>query len=109
MSRRLEFVQAAPHRGFQHFRLLVNLLEHVVLVAALIGIFFFPFDPMDVRLDMAAFGIDNPPVVRGDLADLAILQVNDILGEADKGAGIAGEEVFAAADAEHEGAAEPRR
>ena len=44
--------------------------------------------------------IENVPIVRRQHAQLMILQIDDALGLTDQGAGIAGQEVLAFADAE---------
>ena len=36
-----------------------------------------------------------------------ILEINDLLGLADQGGGVAGQEIFAVADAQHQRAAQP--
>ena len=76
-------VEPAAHGVFQRFGLLVDLLEHVMLVLAFVGIARIPVDLLNDRLDTDAMLIDNVPVVRSEHAHLTVAQVDDLLGVAE--------------------------
>ncbi len=60
-------------------------------------------------LDLRAFLIEDLPVVRSQDAELMVLQVDHLVGLADQGAGIAGQEVLALAQAQDQRTAQASR
>ncbi len=54
-----------------------------------------------------AAAVVNVPIVRRQHAHLMVVEVDDFLGVAGQGAGVAGEKTFAVADAQHQRAAQP--
>ncbi len=99
--------EPAAQRVFQRLGLLVDLLEHVVLEAALVRLAGIPDDLMDRGVHARPFLVEDVPALRGQHTQLVVLQVNDLLGLSDEGAGVAGQEVLIVADAEDQRAAEP--
>ena len=94
-------VEPAAHGVLERLGLLVNLLEHVVLEVALVGVAGVPVDVRGRwRRRASRSCVEDVPVVRRQHAQLVVLQVDDLVGVADQGAGIAGQEVLALADAE---------
>ena len=101
-------VEPAAQGVLQRFGLLVDLLEHEMLEAARVVLLGGRVQVVDGgRHHGHALRLEMLPVVRRQHAHLMVVEVDDFLGEAGQGAGVAGEEAFAVADAEHQRAAQP--
>ena len=100
---RVGVVEPAAQGVLQRFGLLVNLLEHVVLEVALVGVARRPSS-----MSWTAASTRRGRWSRmcqssgGQHAHLMIVEVNDLVGVAGQGGRIAGQEVLALADAEHQ-------
>src|SRR5262249_42775331 len=95
------------HGVFDGIRLLIDLLEHVVLERALLGITRFPFDRLNGGLNRPLILIEDMPFFRCNYTDLLVAKMNDSFGVADQGSLMAGHEVFPVADTDYERAAQP--
>ena len=103
-------VEPAAHRVGERLRLLVDLLEHVVREVALVGVAVAEEvgDVVDGGTSTVSKSwLRMTPVVSVELADLPVVQVDDLVGVAGEGVGVGGEVVPVVADADDERAAEP--
>ena len=82
--------------------LLGDLLEHEVVVAALLGGGDVPVDVEGLAVDGVAGEVGDGVAVGADLDDLVLTELDGVAGVADEGRDVAGEEVLALADAEHQ-------
>ena len=89
---------AAQQRG----GLLVHLLEHEVLVAALLGSLDRPVDLGHQPLARRAVDAGDRHTLGRDVGDVALLEEDDALGVGQDGGDVRGEEVLALADADDE-------
>jgi hypothetical protein len=89
-------------------RLLVDLLQHERLVAALLRDLVVPVDLQHVALDLAALDADEAGAVGGDRDDLAVLDQLELPRLRDEGGDHRSEEHLAVADADDEWALKPR-
>ena len=96
---------AGPQGAAEHFGhavgLLEDFLEHVVRILAALGFLGRPIHGTDGALDGLALGLQGEVLV-GQRDDVAVVQVDDLAGVGDDGGNVAGEEVLAVADADHE-------
>ena len=103
MGGRLRRVKPARHGAFQHLRLLVNLLEHEMLVLALVRVGGFPVESDGSRaLTCWLSSVENFPVFGSEHAHLMIAQIDHALRVANQGARVAGQENLTIADAQDE-------
>src|SRR5262249_53428624 len=79
-----------------------DLLEHVVIEEALLGIARIPVDLLDVRFNGVVVGVENLPGVAAQDAHLAILEIDHALRLAQQGGRVAGQKLLAIADADDE-------
>ena len=97
----------AAHGVFERLGLLEDFLEHVVREAAQFDVAGLDFEHLHAVLDVALVAMDDAKGVGGDDGQFVIGQVDDLVGVADQRRGVAGDEVFAFANADHQRAAEP--
>ena len=94
-------VQAVGQRLGDRVGLLVDLLEHEGLVAALLGGLVVPLDLLDLALDRAAVDrLDEARARGGDLDDLAVLDELDVARLGEEGRDRGGDEALAVAEAD---------
>ncbi len=79
-----------------------HLLEHEVLVAALLGGAEIPVDVKRPALGGRAVEVGDRVPVTADLDDLVLGQLDRVAGELDEGRNVAAEEVLTVAYAQHE-------
>jgi len=77
-------------------------LRHVVVVGALAGLLGVPLDRLDVTRDRPAIGVRHRDARRRQDHDVAVLEVDDLIGVLEEGRDVAGEEVLLVADAQYE-------
>ncbi len=100
----------AAERGIAHgARLLEDLLQHEMLVAALFRFDRVPEDALHLALHGPAFEIGQPYSFGGQDGEIAVAQEEHVLGVREYGRNVAGHEVFVVADADHDGRAIARR
>ena len=100
--------EPAAHGVADRSRLLVDLLEHVMRVVALAHILLGEIDLADLEAAGAAEERGDFKLVAPECGDVVVLQVHGLPGVRDDGAHVAGEEVLALPEPEHERAAAPR-
>src|SRR5688500_5754183 len=83
-------------------RLLVDLLEHERLVAALLGAFVVPVELEGIVLDDRAVGAGERGAGGGDLDDVAVVWELDAPRLAEEGGSVRSEEHLALADTDYE-------
>ena len=94
----------AADEGVAHdARLLVDLLEHEVGVAALLGHVEVPIDVGDLGLDDVALGIGVLDAVGGELGELVVGEDHDVAGGVDEGDDVGGDVGAALAAADDDG------
>ena len=104
---RLGSAQPAPAGVAHRLGLLADLLEHVMRVAAQLHGVGLPVDPVDSRRDRPVLAVADLEVVGGEPNDLAVLEVGHPGGVGRDRHRVAGQQVLAIADADHQRAAEP--
>ncbi|MNZ82960.1 hypothetical protein D3C78_1016750 [compost metagenome] len=97
--------QAAFEGALHHLGLLVDFLEHEVAVLALLRRLGALVELHGVALHAAAFGIPYLHAVLADLGDVALLQVDEAVGDLAQGQRVGGEEVLAQAQTDDQRAA----
>ena len=100
--------QTAFQGALHHLGLLVDFLEHVVAVFALVGGFGAVLQLQGLALHLAAFHVPDAHAVAADLGDVALLQVQETVGHLAQGQLVGGQEVFAQAETDHQRAAAAR-
>ena len=95
---------AAGEGVAQDARLLVDLLEEEVLVAALVDVLRAPVHVMDAPVDELS-AVVYLDVVGGDRRDVAVLEVDEPVGALEHGGDVGADHVLAFAEAEDDGAA----
>ena len=85
--------------------LLVDLLEHEVLVAGLFGLDRVPGDALGLELFGCAVEVSEGNAVDGEGGDLVVVEEVDIAGLVENAGNVGGEEELAVAEAEHDGGA----
>ena len=107
VGRGVGVVEPAAHGVLQRLGLLVDLLEHVVLEVALVGVAGVPVDGVDVGRRRGAGRRRGCASSSGVSTHIWwSLQVDHLVGVAGQGGRVAGQEVLAVADADHQRAAE---
>ena len=96
----LPLVDAGLDGGLQGVGLLHDLLEHEVVIAALLCGGNVPGDAGDLHLDLLADGIVHGDAVGGDVCDLPVLQVDHVLGVGHQGGDVGREVVLPHAHAQ---------
>ena len=91
--------QAVAHRA----RLLVDLLQHEVAIAALLGLHRIPGDALGSTGDHGPRRVLEGHRVGAHGHDLAVLQEQEVAGVGEEGGNVRGEEVLAVAEAHHQG------
>jgi len=86
--------------------ILVDLLEHVVGVPALLGLGDIPVDPHDSRLDGDAAEVGHHRTQLGDRHHLTLAQHQRLLGVRDDAGEVRADEPFLVAQAHHQGRVE---
>ena len=86
--------------------LLVDFLEHEVLVAGLFGLDGVPGDALDFERDGCAVEVGEDDAGESEDGDFAVGKEMDVAGVVEDAGDVGGEEVFALAEAEHGGRAE---
>jgi hypothetical protein len=86
-------------------RLLVDFLQHEVLVAGLFGLDRVPEDALRVEFFGCAAEVGEDDAGGGERGDLAVLEEVDIAGVVEDAGDVGGEEELALAEAEHGGRA----
>ena len=99
-------VQAAANGVFDGFRLLVNLLEHVVVEGTLAVRGDFPGNLRRLTLDRDVREGAEFDLGRCEDGHFAVVQVDDVAGVGHKRGDVAGDHVGVLAEADHDGAAE---
>ena len=87
--------------------LLENFLEHVVRIAAELDLRRVDIEHLHVVPHVAFIAMDDSDRLGGDHGDFIVGQVDDAIGVPDERRAVAGDEMFAVADADHERAAQP--
>ncbi len=87
-------------------RLLVDFLEHEVLVAGLFGLHGVPGDALGFEREGRAVEVGEGDAGGGEDGEFAVGEEVDVAGVVEDAGDVGGEEVFAVADAEHSGRAE---
>ncbi len=100
--------QAAFQGALHHLGLLVDFLEHEVAVLALLRRLGAFVELHGVALHAAAFGIPDLHAVLADLGDVALLQIDEAVGDLAQGQRVGGQEVLAQAQTDHQRAAAAR-
>ena len=85
--------------------LLVDFLEHEVLVAGLFGLDGVPGDALDFEREGGAVEVGEGDACGGEDGDFAVLEEVDVAGVVEDAGDVGGEEVFAFADADDGGRA----
>ncbi len=88
--------------------LFLDLLEHEVVEAALLGGGEIPVDVERPSVDGGAVEVGDRVAVAADLDDLVLAELDGVAGEFDERRDVAAEERLAVADAEHERRVSPR-
>ena len=86
--------------------LLVDFLEHEVLVAGLFGLDGVPGDALDFEREGRAFEVGEGDAGGSEDGEFAVGEEVDVAGVVEDAGDVGGEEVFAVADAEDGGRAE---
>ena len=107
LGRRRVEIQPPAQGVLDRFGLLEDFLEHVVVVAAGVDIARLQLQRLDPRIDVARVAVANPHLLRGEHGQLVVCQIDDLVGVAGQWRGVAGHEMLAVADAQHERAALP--
>ena len=100
-------IEPASHDVFDRLGLLEDFLEHEVLEAALGDVAGLKIEHVNAVVDVALVAMNDPQAVGGDDGQLVIGQIDDLVGETGQGRGVAGDEMFAGADADDQRASEP--
>ena len=95
-------VDATGDRLAQRFGLLVDLLEHEVLVAALLGGLGRPVDGRDRAFQRRAGDIGDRHAPRPDVGDVAVLEEDDLVGVGEDRRHVRGEEALPVAETDDE-------
>ena len=103
----LPLVNAGGEGGFDGGGLLHDLLEHEVLIAALLGGLHTPGHAADGLLQLAPGAVADGDGLRGELCKLPVLHVDDVFGVGHQRRHVRGEVVLSHPDAEDEGAGLP--
>src|SRR5262249_28674426 len=98
--------EPAAHGVLQRLRLLINLLQHEVRKRPLVGVTGVPVDLVDAGVYRQAVLVEHLPLLGRQHAQLVVIEVDDLFGLADQGAGVAGQVVLAVADPDYQRAAE---
>ncbi len=100
----------APAEGvLQGLRLLVDLLEHEVLVAALLGLDGIPGKVVGGALDRRPGAVDDRDRAAPQARHVAVLEEDDVPGVGEQRGRVGGEEPLVGRDAEHQRRAAARR
>ena len=108
LEHELAAARAVADRLAHRLRLLVDLLEHPRLVAALLGAFVVPVDRLDLLVIDLAVRSEEPSAVGCDRDDLAVVDQLDAARLAQERHRRRGEERLAVADADEQRAVMPR-
>ena len=105
------FLVHAPAQGVFHgARLLENFLEHEVRIFAAHGVFLAEFQIADLDVGGVGAEIQNIETLGRDGGHVVIVEINDFfrVRGSDEGVGVAGQKIFALADADDERRTAPR-
>ena len=100
-------IEPAAHGVLDRLGLLENLLEHEVLEAALGDVAGLEIEHVNAVVDVPLVAVDHPQAVGRDHGQFVIGQVDDLVGVAGQGRGVAGHEMLAGAHADDQRAAQP--
>ena len=100
-------VEPAAHGVLDRLGLLEDLLEHEVREAALGDVAGLEVEHVDAVVDVALVAVDHAQAVGRDHRQLVVGQVDDLVGVAGQGRGVAGHEMLAGAHADDQRAAQP--
>jgi hypothetical protein len=103
----LAMIDAAPEAGLDRLALLVDLLEHVVWVAAEFDRLEVEFDLLDLRRDGEVVDRRRVEALRRELADVVVVERERLGRVGDDGRGIGADDVLAVADSDDERRALP--
>ncbi len=101
-------IQPPAHRVFNRLGLLEDLLEHVVLEVTFVDVSHLMIERADGRRELTGVAVMQIDARLRDDGNLVIGHVHDLIGVTDKRTGIAGDEVLAFADPDHQRTAGPR-
>src|SRR5699024_7567747 len=101
-DRPAEFVDPPPETLSERARLFVDLLQHEVVVAAFARVLGVPVHRVDLFFDRLAGERRNRPAVGIDTGDLAVIEVDDAVGELTEGRYVACEVGRPVVDAENQ-------
>ena len=104
---RIVVAQATPHRIAKRLRLFVNLLEHVVCIARQADTVAILLQGLHCMFDVTLIAVHDLQRVAGNHRQFVVGEVNNLVRVADHRGGVAGNKMFAIADADHHRAAEP--
>ncbi len=99
-------IEPAAHDVFDRFGLLEDLLEHKVLEAALGDVAGLEIEHVNAVVDLPLIAVNHAEAVGGDDGQLVVGQVDDLVGIAGQGRGVAGHEVFAGPNTDDQGASQ---
>ena len=107
--RRSLFAGEPSSQGVAHrVRLLEDLLEHVVRKRALVHVLGLELDLADLEAGVGAGESANIETIRPDGNDLVVVEIDGLARVRDDRGDVAGKEMLALSDAEHERTAAPR-
>ena len=100
-------IEPAAHGGGHRFGLLEDLLEHEVRKAAEFDLRRVDVEQLHVVAHVAFVAVDDADRLGRDHREFVVGQVDDAIGVSDERRAVAGDEVLAVADADHQRAAQP--
>ena len=96
------FIEPAPHRVFQRFRLLGDFLEHVMGELSSIRMVGLDVQHFHAVLNRALFTMNDAQRMGGDHGHFVVGQIDDLIGIAYQRRSIACQEVFSVTHADDE-------
>ena len=95
---RIVAIHPPPHRVADTVGLLVDLLEHVVRKIAEIDVGGLVLDGLDRNVPRPRVAVPHLETVSTESRGVVIVEIDDVAGVSDQGAGVAGQEVLLVAD-----------
>jgi hypothetical protein len=95
--------KSSPAEGvLERLRLLVDLLQHEVLEAALFGLDRVPVQSLDLAVERLSLAVEDPRLVVGQPGQVAVFEEHHVLGVGQERRRVRGQELLAVADAQHQ-------